>query len=360
MPCDKKAQLSSVFCSAGLALGVIGASQVVYQLVTKKTARLSSSSRARWAEMKHIVSVKQLDRQALDEIMAAAAHMQRMLDSREVLDVCKGDVLGCLFYEPSTRTSCSFQAAMMRLGGNVISITDTKNSSVSKGETLEDTIRCLSSYCDAVALRHKEVGAANRASTVSGDCTILNAGDGRGEHPTQALLDLYTILKEKGTLENLNITMIGDLKHGRTVHSLAKVLTNFKGNTIRFVSPDQLKMPTEYVEYVKKAGVECSETGDLSSVLPQTDVLYVTRIQKERFDDPKVYDQVKNAYRISKEFLDAANAKTDLTIMHPLPRVNEICTSVDSDTTRAAYFRQMKNGLYVRMALLALLMGRQF
>lgn len=323
---------------------------------------LSASARKKWADRQHITSVKQLSRTCLDELLKVAEWMEDQLKAGKKLDICKGDVLACLFYEPSTRTMSSFVAAMQRLGGSVIPISDVKNSSVSKGETLEDTIRCLTSYCNAIALRHKEIGSADRAASVAGRASILNAGDGAGEHPTQALLDLYTIKKEQGRLENLNILLVGDLKHGRTVHSLAKLLTNFSGITITYVSPASLKIPKVVREYVTTAGpsVVQKETESLLEAIKEADVLYMTRIQKERFADPKMYDEVKDAFELTADLLKTSGAKSNLTIMHPLPRVNEISTDVDEDTDRAAYFRQMKNGLYVRMALLALLTGKDF
>jgi len=354
--------LARTMIATGTAVGMTGLLMNLYAHRMEKQFNdewpVNHEMVQRWADRKHILSANQLERQDLDEVIKVAEVMEKKLKAGEVLEVCKGDVLGCLFYEPSTRTMCSFQAAMMRLGGNVIPISEVKNSSVSKGETLEDTIRCLASYCDALALRHKEIGAAVRASKVSGGATICNAGDGAGEHPTQALLDLYTIYREKGRIDNLNITLVGDLKYGRTVHSLAKLFTKLNGVKLTYVSPKILKMPMEIQEMISQTGTPQTENEDLAKVLKDADVLYVTRIQKERFEKPADYEKVKDCYRITKEFLTKANAKPDLTIMHPLPRVNEISTCVDDDTPRAAYFRQMKNGLYVRMALLALLMGK--
>jgi aspartate carbamoyltransferase len=255
-----------------------------------------------------------------------------------------------LFYETSTRTNSSFTAAMYRLGGGVINITDVHNTSVAKGETLEDTVRMLAGYADAIVIRHSEVGSMKRAAAVS-SVPIINGGEGVGEHPTQSLLDLYTIYQEKGTIDGLTITMLGDLKYGRTPHSLAKILNNFDV-TLNFVSPASLPFPDDLKQQLKN---KFSETTSLGDVVSESDVIYATRIQKERIADPAEYEQIGDSYHVTKETL--AQMKQDAIIMHPLPRVDEITTDVDDDP-RAAYFRQAENGLYLRMALFDMLIKR--
>jgi aspartate carbamoyltransferase len=300
--------------------------------------------------MNHIISVDQFDRQGLDTVFASATAMKQLVENSGGDSRLAHRVSTNLFYEPSTRTSSSFAAAMQRLGGNVLSINDVQYSSVSKGETLEDTIRTLEQYADIIILRHPEVGAANRAAAVS-KVPVINAGDGVGEHPTQALLDLFTIMTEKGSIDGLTITLLGDLKNGRTVHSLAKLLNHYDVN-LKFVAPDSLAFPNELVaELTNKP--EVSES--LDDFIQDTDILYVTRVQKERFNDPQDYEKVKDAYVIDAATL--IKMKNDAAVMHPLPRVNEIHPEVDADP-RAAYFRQMKNGLYIRMALIDMLVGK--
>jgi aspartate carbamoyltransferase catalytic subunit len=300
-----------------------------------------------------ILSVSQFDRSDLDTIFAVAQEMRGMVERIGTFDLLKGKVLTNLFYEPSTRTSSSFVAAIERLGGSVIQINNVTYSSVSKGESLPDTIKTLESYSDAIVIRHPEKGSAAEAAAAAAK-PVINAGDGPGEHPTQALLDAFTILEEMGTLDGLTVTMLGDLKYGRTVHSLAKLLTLFEVK-INYVSPEILKMPAELVAEVGAAGITQLETSDLDAVLPDTDILYVTRIQKERFENVDEYDQVKDSYVITAETM--TRAKEQMAVLHPLPRVGEIAREVDDDP-RAAYFRQMEYGMYVRMALLALVLGR--
>ena len=278
-----------------------------------------------------ILSVSQFDRADLETVFAVAHEMRGMVERIGSFDLLKGKVLTNLFYEPSTRTS----------------------SSVSKGESLPDTIRTLESYSDAIVIRHPEKGSAAEAAEAAAK-PVINAGDGPGEHPTQALLDAFTILEEMGTLDGLTVTMLGDLKYGRTVHSLAKLLTLFDVK-INYVSPEILRMPAGLVDQVGRAGISQVETTDLDSVLPETDVLYVTRIQKERFENPEQYDQVKDSYVITSGTMESA--QDNMAVLHPLPRVGEIAREVDDDP-RAAYFRQMEYGMYVRMALLALVLGR--
>jgi aspartate carbamoyltransferase len=276
-----------------------------------------------------------------------------MVERVGTFDLLKGKILTNLFYEPSTRTSSSFTAAMERLGGSVIPISEVKYSSVAKGESLPDTVRTLECYSDVIVLRHPETGAAATAARYARK-PIINAGDGTGEHPTQALLDLFTIREELGRLEGLTVTMLGDLKYGRTVHSLSRLLTLY-GAKLNFVSPEILRMPPAIVEELGKSGLVQNEYTQLDSVLAETDVLYVTRVQKERFDDLNVYESVKGAFVITPETMKSA--KSQMVLMHPLPRVGEISYEVDADP-RAAYFRQMEYGLYVRMALLAMVLGK--
>jgi aspartate carbamoyltransferase len=301
----------------------------------------------------HILSVSQFARTDLEYIFAVAEEMRTMVERVGTFDLLKGKILTNLFNEPSTRTSSSFTAAMERLGGSVIPINEVKYSSVAKGESLPDTVRTLECYSDVIVLRHPETGAAATAARYAHK-PIINAGDGTGEHPTQALLDLFTIREELGRLEGLTVTMLGDLKYGRTVHSLSRLLTLY-GAKLNYVSPDILRMPASIVEELGKFNVQQAEYNSLDPVLAETDVLYVTRVQKERFEDLSVYESVRGAFVITPETMKGAKAQ--MALMHPLPRVGEISPEVDSDP-RAAYFRQMEYGLYVRMALLAMVLGK--
>ena len=302
---------------------------------------------------KDVLSVRQFARQDLEYVFGIAHEMREMVARVGSFDLLKGKVLANLFYEPSTRTSSSFTAAMERLGGSVIPINEVRYSSVSKGESLPDTVRTLECYADVIVLRHPETGAAALAAKYAKK-PIINAGDGTGEHPTQALLDLFTIREELGRFDGLTVTMIGDLKYGRTVHSLARLLSQFEV-TLRYVSPDILAMPRDVVEEVGARGVRQTEHRHLDGILADTDVLYVTRVQKERFADPTEYESVRDAYVIGADTM--REAKDEMIVMHPFPRVNEISMEVDDDP-RAAYFRQMEYGLYVRMALLAMVLGK--
>ena len=300
-----------------------------------------------------ILSVKQFNHQDLDIIFDVARDMREMVDRQGAVDVLKGKLLANLFYEPSTRTSSSFTAATQRLGGNVIQINNVTFSSVSKGEELRDTIRSMGSYSDAIVLRHPDEGSADIAAEVS-EKPIINAGDGIGEHPTQALLDIFTIVEELGTIDGLTVTMLGDLKYGRTVHSLAKLLALYDVK-LHFVAPDLLKAPNALVDSLIESGVGPCKHVDLDSIISETDVLYVTRVQQERFVDQSVYEKVNRSYAVNIDTMDIA--KERMIVMHPLPRVDEISRAVDEDP-RAAYFRQMEYGMYVRMALLALVFGK--
>jgi aspartate carbamoyltransferase len=303
---------------------------------------------------KDIISVKQFSRDDLEYVFGVAHEMRGMVERVGTFDLLKGKILANLFYEPSTRTSSSFTAAMERLGGSVIPINEVKYSSVSKGESLPDTVRTLECYADVIVLRHPETGSAAIAAKAARK-PVINAGDGVGEHPTQALLDTFTIMEELGRLDNLTVTMLGDLKYGRTVHSLARLLSQFSGIKLNYVSPDILKMPKEVMDEVAEKKVPQAEFNSLEKALAETDVLYVTRVQKERFEDPADYEKVKGAYVIDPATMKAA--KQDMIVMHPLPRVGEISVDFDDDP-RAAYFRQMEYGLYVRMALLAMVLGK--
>ena len=304
---------------------------------------------------KDIISVKQFKREDLEYIFGVAHEMRGMVERVGTFDLLKGKILANLFYEPSTRTSSSFTAAMERLGGSVIPINEVKYSSVSKGESLPDTIRTLECYADVIVLRHPETGSAAIAAKAARK-PVINAGDGVGEHPTQALLDTFTIFEELrgGSVDGMNVTMLGDLRYGRTVHSLARLLSLFKVK-INYVSPEILRMPKEVMKEVGEKGILQAEFSSLTDILPETDVLYVTRVQKERFEDPAEYEKVKGAYVIDPEIMKAA--KQEMIVMHPLPRVGEISVDFDDDP-RAAYFRQMEYGLYVRMALLAMVLGK--
>lgn len=302
---------------------------------------------------KDILSVKQFTRQDLEYIFGVAHEMREMVLRVGTFDLLKGKILANLFYEPSTRTSSSFTSAMERLGGSLIPINEVHYSSVAKGESLPDTIRTLECYADVIVLRHPEVGASALAARYAHK-PIINAGDGIGEHPTQALLDLFTIYEELGEVDGLIVTMLGDLKYGRTVHSLARLLSLYDVK-INFVSPDILKIPSEIINEIEVNGTSQAEFNKLEPVIPETDVLYVTRVQKERFKDLAEYEKVKSAFVITPDTLN--DAKERMIIMHPLPRVGEISMEVDDDP-RAAYFRQMEYGLYVRMALLAMVLGK--
>jgi len=300
-----------------------------------------------------IITVKQFDRQQLTYIFDVAHEMYEMVTRVGSFDLLKGKILANLFYEPSTRTSSSFFSAMERLGGSVISINNVSYSSVTKGESLPDTIRTLEAYVDVIVLRHPEVGSSALAAKYA-QKPVINAGDGIGEHPTQALLDLFTIQEELGRIDGLTVTMMGDLKYGRTVHSLARLLTLYDVK-LNYVAPDILSMPVEIWDEVAEKGIPQAAHRDLMAVFPETDVLYVTRVQKERFEDPTRHESLKGSYIVTADTM--THAKDEMIVMHPLPRVWEIDMAVDEDP-RAAYFRQMEYGQYIRMALLAMVLGK--
>jgi aspartate carbamoyltransferase catalytic subunit len=301
---------------------------------------------------KDIISIKDFSKDEINYILNYAEDMLPYANGEKYRDILKGKVLSSLFFEPSTRTRLSFESSMNRLGGRVIGFSDPSGTSQKKGESLSDTIRMADSYSDAIVVRHPHEGAARLAAEFS-DAPVLNAGDGAGRHPTQCLLDLFTIRKEKKKIKNKKIVLLGDLKYGRTVHSLSYALALY-GAKLTFVSPANLKMPNEVVSECKEQGIEPVSTSNLEKAIRDADVLYVTRIQKERFPDAEEYNRVVGSYKINNELLK--NADDNLIIMHPLPRVTEIDPEVDR-TKHALYFKQAFNGVPVRMALLSLVMG---
>ena len=299
------------------------------------------------SRLQHVIESQQFSRPLLEELLDRAEEMKAQ--PHHFSGRLNGQVMAALFYEPSTRTRLSFEAAMLRLGGRTVGTDNAREfSSAAKGETLEDTIRIVSGYADVIVLRHNEEGAARRAAAVS-SVPVINAGDGPGQHPTQALLDLYTIRDELGHIDGIRIAMVGDLANGRTVRSLAYLLSKFRDIRIWFVAPPQVAMRDDIKAHLDEHQVAWAESEDLDAVLPQVDVIYQTRIQKERFSDEASYLALKGIYRIDGSTL--ARMRKDAIVMHPLPRVDEIAPEVDADP-RAAYFRQARNGLFIRMALL--------
>lgn len=300
--------------------------------------------------LRHIISMRDFSRDEIDNILKKAEEFEPIARGKKST-LLEGKILATLFYEPSTRTRLSFETAMKRLGGEVIDLGALEASSVAKGETLADTIRVIGNYADAIVLRHPKEGSARMAAEYS--CVpVINAGDGAGHHPTQTLLDLYTIKRESSLLD-LKIALVGDLKYGRTVHSLAYALSLYKAD-MKLVSPAQLRMPDVIKKDLKKQGASIAETTNIEEAISGVDVLYVTRIQKERFPDPAEYQKVAGSYRVTEDLLK--NAKNNLIVMHPLPRVDEIAPEVDN-TKYARYFQQSFYGVPVRMALLAMAMG---
>ncbi len=267
-------------------------------------------------------------------------------------DILKNHVIASLFFEPSTRTRLSFESAINRLGGKIVGFSDASSSSTQKGESLRDTILTVSNYSDLIVMRHPVDGSARFASEVAG-VPIINAGDGANQHPTQCMLDLYSIRKTQGTLENLDIALVGDLKYGRTVHSLVEAMCNFNA-TFHLVSPIELKLPSAVKQHIKDANLKYYQYTELQDVMDKVDILYMTRIQRERFSDPMEYEKVKNSYVLEKSML--GNCRENMKVLHPLPRVNEISEDVDN-TPQAYYFQQALNGVYARQALLAIILG---
>jgi len=296
-----------------------------------------------------IISIRDFSKKELLYILSIAKKIEKNSNP----NLLKNKLAALLFYEPSTRTRLSFASAIKRLGGNTIGFAKGEVTSMKKGETLWDTIKMVEKYSDVIIIRHAIEGAARLAAEAA-SIPIINAGDGANQHPTQTLLDLYTIQKEKGKLENINIGFLGDLKYGRTVHSLAIALSHFNAKMF-FISPNALKMPKHYLDELKQKKIEFTEVQDLSKVSKQLGVLYATRIQQERFPDPLEYEKYKDTYRLDKSLLE--NSKKDLIIMHPLPRVGEINPDLD-ETKNAVYFKQAANGVPVRQALLALVLGK--
>jgi aspartate carbamoyltransferase catalytic subunit len=299
-----------------------------------------------------IISIKDFSKNEIDFILKNAEKMVKHAKGSNYIDILNGKILSSLFFEPSTRTRLSFESSMNRLGGRVIGFADPTATSQKKGESLADTIRMADSYSDVIVIRHPQEGAARLAAEFA-DAPVLNAGDGAGRHPTQCLLDLFTIKSEKQKIEGKNIVLLGDLKYGRTVHSLAYALSLYGAN-LTFVSPDSLKMPNEVLNECRELGIQPKNTSNLEKSIKNADVLYVTRIQKERFPDAEEYNQVVGVYKVDANLLK--NAKKDLVIMHPLPRVTEIDPEIDK-TIHALYFKQAFNGVPVRMALLSLVLG---
>jgi len=301
---------------------------------------------------KHILHGNQFTRQGLEEVMALARELEAKSNTGEVSPLMRGKILATLFFEPSTRTRLSFEAAMHRLQGGVISVASAETSSAAKGETIADTARTVSQYADVIVIRHPRIGSAQEAAEAA-SVPVINAGDGAGQHPTQAILDVYTIQKELDSLEGITVSLVGDLKFGRTVHALVELLSLYPIR-LTLVAPEALRMPEEITANLRQKGIDVTETDQLSDALSSSDLLYVTRIQRERFSDLSECEKVKGTYVISDRLL--REAKKEPIIMHPLPRVDEITTDVDTHPG-AAYFRQVKNGVFVRMALLAMVTG---
>lgn len=301
--------------------------------------------------MKHLIDPTDLSVAEIDDILDLSLDI--IANKSKYSKVCDGKKLATLFFEPSTRTRLSFEAAMMELGGNVLGFSSADSSSATKGESVSDTVKVVSCYADIIAMRHPKEGAPLLGSMIS-DVPIINAGDGGHNHPTQTLTDLLTIKREKGRLDNFTIGFCGDLKFGRTVHSLIKALSRYEGIKFVLISPKELKVPDYIIDEVFKAkGIDYEEVTTIEEVMPKLDVIYMTRVQKERFFNEQDYIRLKDTYILDESKL--VNAKNDLSILHPLPRVNEISTTIDNDP-RACYFRQALNGKYVRMALIMTLL----
>jgi aspartate carbamoyltransferase catalytic subunit len=300
--------------------------------------------------MKHVISMRELSKSDIETILSNAA----AIESKELLPDIAGAVCALLFYEPSTRTVFSFDTAVKRMNGKTIIMQGTETSSVKKGETFADTVTVVSQYADLLVIRSIVEGAARVASEIL-DIPIVNAGDGSNQHPSQTLLDLYSIQKTQGTLKNLSIALVGDLRFGRTIHSLVYGLAHF-GVTFYLLSPKHLKLPQYIIQDASLTNVKFIESDSLEDIIPKVDIMYVTRVQKERFADPVEYDQVKNSYQITANLITENSPKPNMKILHPLPRVNEITVDVDK-LPQAYYFQQAKNGLFVRQSIIAKLLG---
>ena len=301
--------------------------------------------------MRSVIDIKELSVEEIDELVAVGKDIAE--NPEKYAHKCDGKKLATLFFEPSTRTRLSFEAAMYELGGNVLTMADSNSSSASKGESVADTAKVISCYADIIAMRHPKEGAPMVAA-MNATIPVINAGDGGHNHPTQTLADLLTISREKGRFDNLTVGLCGDLKFGRTVHSLISAMSRYKGVKFVLISPDELKVPSYVKQEIKEHNLEYIQTKDLVSVMPELDVLYMTRVQRERFFNEEDYLRLKDSYILNPEKL--TNAKPNLCIMHPLPRVNEISVAVDNDP-RACYFKQVLNGKYMRMALIMKLLG---
>lgn len=297
---------------------------------------------------KSLISITDFSKDEIMRIMELAADFESNTDQ----PLLAGKVVASLFFEPSTRTRLSFESAINRLGARVIGFADTANTSVSKGETFHDTIMTISNYCDMIVMRDSREGSPRYASEIS-KVPVVNAGDGANQHPSQTLLDLYSIKKTQGTLDGINIMMVGDLKYGRTVHSLLQALSHFN-TTFTFVAPPELEMPQEYKDYLDERGLKFVEKREIGEEINDADIVYMTRVQKERFSDPVEYERVKNVYVLRNSMLDGT--KQNMRILHPLPRVNEIDPDVDANP-KAYFFQQTQNGVYVRMAIISYLLG---
>ncbi|MDA3780521.1 MAG: aspartate carbamoyltransferase [Bacteroidales bacterium] len=297
---------------------------------------------------RHLVSINDFTKEDIYKILDLAADFEK----KPVQDLLSKKVIATLFFEPSTRTRLSFESAINRLNGKFIGFTNAASSSVSKGESLKDTIKTVSNYSDMIIMRHPVDGSARYASEVS-SVPVINAGDGSNQHPTQTLLDLYTIRETQGTLENLNIYFVGDLKYGRTVHSLLMAMAHFN-TTFNFISPKELKIPSEYKLFLEKKGLTYYEHSDFSDIISHADIIYMTRIQRERFSDPMEYEKTKNSYVLKNSMLK--NTKKNMKVLHPLPRVNEIHLDVD-ENEKAYYFKQALNGVFTRQAIISAILG---
>jgi aspartate carbamoyltransferase len=300
-----------------------------------------------------ILSTEDLSREDILQILKATARMDKLVRTRRIAPLLSDRLVAVIFLEPSTRTRLSFETAIHRLGARAVTVADPKSSSAAKGESLVDTARTVEGYVDCIVMRQPETGGARRVADAVG-IPVINGGDGTGQHPTQALLDLYTILKEKGGLEGLTVAMVGDLKYGRTVHSLSYALAPFAPKYI-YCSPAELSMPEAVTRDVRARGIPVEETTDLRAALAQADIVYMTRVQRERFEDPGQYERLKGSYILTRQLVQTG--KPGLIVMHPLPRVDEIAVDVDA-LPGAAYFRQAHNGVFLRMALLAMVLGR--
>jgi len=294
---------------------------------------------------KDLISITDYSKEEYLKIMKLAAEFEENPNQQ----LLEGKVVASLFFEPSTRTRLSFETAINRLGGRIVGFADPGSSSATKGETLHDTIKMVSNYADLIVMRHPLEGAARYAAEVS-PVPVINAGDGANQHPTQTLLDMYSILKTQDTLNNLNIFMVGDLKYGRTVHSLLQAMSVFENPIFNFIAPTELQMPEEYKIFLREKGIRYFVHREFTDIISEADIIYMTRVQKERFSDPIEYEKVKNVYILNNAMLE--NTKPNLRILHPLPRVNEIATDVDKNE-KAYYFTQALNGVFTREAIIA-------